>query len=260
MRVISLYSGSSGNCTLIEAGEHTVLLDAGGSAKALITALEGVGSNIMRVTDIFITHEHSDHTHALAALLKKHPCRVHITDPSADALNIPENTLLSTCLVRHGAEFSYELGELHIDAFPVPHDSFACVGYKFTYQGKSVGIVTDIGYVTQTVYDCLCGCHAVMIEANHDREMVRRGSYPAMLKARILSGGGHLSNDDCAEISGAWARQGTKKLLLAHLSEENNTPDIALETVKKATDPYGVDVCAAKRDEPTVLLDSNDNT
>ncbi len=255
MKVISLYSGSSGNCTLIEAGESTVLVDAGGSARALVTALERIGSSILRVTDIFITHEHGDHTHALSALLKKHPCRIHITDPSANALQIRENCLLDACLVRHGTEYSYDLGELHIDAFPVPHDSFACVGYKFTYHGESVGIVTDIGYVTQTVYDCLCGCHAVMIEANHDREMVRCGSYPAALKARILSGGGHLSNDDCAEISGAWARQGTKKLMLAHLSEENNTPEIALQTVKRATDPYGVDVCAAKRDEPTVLIE-----
>ncbi|MBE6582519.1 MAG: MBL fold metallo-hydrolase [Ruminococcaceae bacterium] len=259
MRVISLYSGSSGNCTLIEAGEHTVLLDAGGSAKALIAALESVGSTIHRVTDIFITHEHGDHTHALSTLLKKHPCRVHMTEQSANAMNIQKNSILDTCLIRHGAEFTYDVGELHIEAFPVPHDSHACVGYRFTYLGTSVGIVTDIGYVTQTVYDCLCGCEAVIIEANHDREMVRCGNYPAALKSRILSGGGHLSNDDCAEISGAWARQGTKKLMLAHLSEENNTPDIALETVKKSTDPYGVDVCAAKRDEPTVLLESNDN-
>ena len=235
MRVISLYSGSSGNCTLIEAGENTFLVDAGGSAKALATALESIGSGIDRVSDIFITHEHSDHTHALSTLIKKHPCRVHITDPSVKAI--------------------IDIGGCNILAFPVPHDSRACVGYKFTYGDTSIGVVTDIGYVTQPVYDNLCGCQAVIIEANHDREMVRCGSYPAVLKARILSGGGHLSNDDCAEISGAWARQGTKKLMLAHLSEENNTPTIALETVKKATDPYGVDVCAAKRDEPTVLIE-----
>ena len=253
MRVISLYSGSSGNCTLIEAGENTFLVDAGGSAKALATALESIGSGIDRVSDIFITHEHSDHTHALSTLIKKHPCRVHITDPSADALNLC--SALDSCLVRHGTEFSCDIGGCNILAFPVPHDSRACVGYKFTYGDTSIGVVTDIGYVTQPVYDNLCGCQAVIIEANHAREMVRCGSYPAVLKARILSGGGHLSNDDCAEISGAWARQGTKKLMLAHLSEENNTPTIALETVKKATDPYGVDVCAAKRDEPTVLIE-----
>ncbi len=256
MRVISLYSGSSGNCTLIEAGENTFLIDAGGSAKALTAALEKVGVDLCRISDIFITHEHGDHTHALSALLKKHPCRVHITEPSADALNIP-CVALENCLVRHGTEFSLDVGDCHITAFPVPHDSRACVGYRFTYGDTSVGVVTDIGYVTQTVYDSLCGCQAVIIEANHDREMVRCGSYPAVLKARIISGGGHLSNDDCAEISGAWARQGTKKLMLAHLSEENNTPDIALKTVKAATDPYGVTVCTAKRDEATVLLESN---
>lgn len=252
MRVISLYSGSSGNCTLIEAGENTFLVDAGGSAKSLAAALESIGSDIDRVSDIFITHEHGDHTHALSALIKKHPCRVHITVPSAEALNIC--SAIESCIIRHETEFSCDIGGCNILAFPVPHDSRACVGYRFTYGDTSVGIVTDVGYVTQTVYDSLCGCQAVIIEANHDREMVRCGSYPAPLKARILSGGGHLSNDDCAEISGAWARQGTKKILLAHLSEENNSPEAALATVRKATDPYGVDVCAAKRDEPAVLL------
>ncbi len=255
MRVISLYSGSSGNCTLIEAGKNTFLIDAGGSAKALVCALDKLGVDLDHVSDIFITHEHGDHTHALSVLLKKHPCRVHITEPSADALGICP--ALESCIVRHGTEFSCDIGGCNISAFPVPHDSRACVGYRFTYGDTSVGVVTDIGYVTQTVYDSLCGCQAVIIEANHDREMVRCGSYPAALKARILSGGGHLSNDDCAEISGAWARQGTKKLMLAHLSEENNSPEIALETVRKATDPYGVSVCTAKRDEATVLLESN---
>lgn len=258
MRVISLYSGSSGNCTLIETKESTFLVDAGGSAKALIGALDKLGSGIDRVSDIFITHEHSDHTHALSALLKKHPCRVHITEQSAEALNACD--VLEDHLVRHETSFQLDMGECHIEAFPVPHDSRACVGYRFEEGGVSVGVVTDIGYVTQTVYDRLCGCEAVIIEANHDREMVRCGSYPAALKARILSGGGHLSNDDCAEISGAWARQGTKRILLAHLSDENNTPSTALEAVRAATDPYGVTVCAAKRDEPTVLLESNDNT
>ena len=253
MRVISLYSGSSGNCTLIEAGENSFLVDAGGSAKALACALDKLGVALESISDIFITHEHGDHTHALAALIKKHQCRVHITEPSADALNVCP--ALESCLVRHGTEFAFEVGGCRITAFPVPHDSRACVGYKFTYGDTSVGVVTDIGYVTQTVYDNLCGCEAVIIEANHDREMVRCGSYPAALKARILSGGGHLSNDDCAEISGAWARQGTKKILLAHLSEENNTPKTALAAVRAATDPYGVTVCAAKRDEPTVLLE-----
>lgn len=253
MKVISLYSGSSGNCTLIEAGESVFLIDAGGSAKALISSLDKLGIDLCRVSDIFITHEHGDHTHALSALIKKHPCRVHITEMSANAMNITCDAL-DKCLVRHGAEFALEIGGCKITAFPVPHDSSACVGYRFDLDGASVGIVTDIGYVTQTVYDSLCGCEAVMIEANHDREMVRHGSYPAVLKARILSGGGHLSNDDCAEISGAWARQGTKKILLAHLSEENNTPDTALSAVRKATDPYGVTVSAAKRDDITVLL------
>ena len=259
MKVISLYSGSSGNSTLIETESECFLVDAGGSAKSLISALADVGSDISKVTDIFITHEHGDHTHALSALAKKYNLRVHIVSQCADMLNSTCDAL-NGCLVRHDTSFTLDIGNCKITAFPVPHDSRACVGYKFTCGSESVGIVTDIGYVTQEVYDNLCGCRSIVIEANHDREMVRCGSYPAVLKARILSGGGHLSNDDCAEISGAWARQGTKRILLAHLSDENNRPELAIATVRKATDPYGVTVTAAKRDEPTVLLENNDNT
>ncbi len=252
--VISLYSGSSGNSTLVVTPDGSFLVDAGGSARALCEALSSVGGDIADITDIFITHEHGDHTQSLGVLLKKHPCRVHMHALCAESMAVKEGSPLSLCLALHGGSLSYDIGETRVESFPVPHDSAACVGYKFTYRSCSVGIVTDIGYVTQEVYDVLCGCEAVVIEANHDREMVRRGSYPAALKSRILSGGGHLSNDGCAEISGALCRQGTKYLLLAHLSEENNTPDLALTAVKKETDPYGATVLAACRHTSTVLI------
>lgn len=253
MRVINLFSGSSGNCTLVTAGGKALLIDAGGSAKAVCDALEAVGSSIELVSDIFITHEHSDHTHALEVLVKKHPCRVHMVSGAADALEIREGSALSYCLVRHDGEFIFDIGGVTVEAFYVPHDSASCVGYKISVGGISAGVVTDIGYVSQRVYDCLCGCRAVMIEANHDREMVRQGSYPAVLKRRILSGGGHLSNDECAEISAALARKGTKSLMLAHLSEENNTPQTACQAVERSVSEYGVKVVCAKRDEPTEL-------
>ena len=243
MKVISLYSGSQGNSTLVDTGTTRLLIDAGGSYKALTDALCRAGYHISEISDIFITHEHSDHTHALPVLLKKHQIRIHMTSPTAEALGIEKGSPLDICTVRYGNEFEVTLSDgTRISSFLAPHDSVCCVGYRIDNGEDSVGVVTDIGYVTQRVYDCLCGCKAVVIEANHDKEMVRCGSYPAALKRRILSGGGHLSNDDCAEISAALARKGTKNILLAHLSLENNTENVALETVNKAVSDYGVKV------------------
>lgn len=254
MRAVSLFSGSCGNCTYIDLGKKKILIDAGGSAKAIVQALCRIGSDMGMISDIFITHEHSDHTHALNVLLKKYPVKVHITESTAKAMEIKENTLLSYCAQIHGNEFEYELFDgCLINAFSVPHDSKACVGYKITNNGQSIGIATDLGYVTQRVYDTLCGCRAVMIEANHDTDMVREGNYPQSLKARILSGGGHLSNTDCAEICAALARKGTASILLSHLSKENNTPVRAYDTVYSSIKKYGVKLAVADRDCPTEL-------
>ena len=254
MRAINLFSGSTGNCKFIDTGKKRFLIDAGGSAKAICQALEDIGSDIALINGIFITHEHSDHTHALEVLLKKYPVPVHIMKSTYNALKVKEGTVLYTCAVLHDGEYVEDVGDgCKIEAFFVPHDSVCCVGYKITTDDDSVGIVTDIGYVTQRVYDCLCGCKSVMIEANHDIDMVKQGCYPDSLKRRILSGGGHLSNRDCAQISGALARQGTKNILLMHMSLENNKPELALNEVCGSVNAYGVSVSVASADTPTVL-------
>ncbi len=252
---MSLFSGSKGNCTLVDTGEARLLIDAGGSAKAITDALAKVGYRLEDIDAVFVTHEHGDHTGGLAALVKKHPIPVHMMRASAEAPCLPEASPLCRCLVVHEGEFVLPIGENDtVEAFFAPHDSVCCVGYRITCGGTSVGIATDLGYVTQRVYDRLRGCESVVLEANHDRDMVKNGPYPASLKRRILSGGGHLSNDDCAEVAGALARSGTRTILLAHLSKENNTPSCALCAVKQAVDEYGVTVLAAAPDEPTVLV------
>ena len=255
LRVISLFSGSKGNCTLIDTGHTRFLIDAGGSAKAITEALEQVGYSLSDIAAIFITHEHSDHTHGLGVLTKKRPIPVHLTEASAKALAPAKDSPLWACLVTHPAEYTVSLEDgCEVEAFAAPHDSVCCVGYRITCCGGTVGVATDLGYVTQRVYDRLLGCEAVILESNHDRDMVKNGPYPAALKQRILSGGGHLSNDDCAEVAGALARGGTKAILLAHLSQENNTPEAAVHTVLQAVERYGVTVTAACPDGPTVLV------
>ncbi len=255
LRVISLFSGSKGNCTLIDTGRTRILIDAGGSTKAISEALQKAGYALSDIAAVFITHEHSDHTHGLAVLAKKYRLPIHMTEASAKMLHPADHSPLAACLVTHPPEYRLQLDEdSEIEAFAAPHDSVCCVGYRVSCRGFAVGIATDLGYVTQRVYDRLLGCKAVVLESNHDRDMVRNGSYPAALKQRILSGGGHLSNDDCAEAAGALARGGTKAFLLAHLSQENNTPEAAVTTVLRSVSHYGVTVCAASPDEPTILL------
>ena len=255
LHVISLFSGSRGNCTLIDTGRTRILIDAGGSAKAIADALGKVGYRLEDIAAVFVTHEHGDHTAGLTALAKKYRIPVHMMRASAEALCLSEECQLCQCLVLHEGEYVLSLdGESTVEAFFAPHDSVCCVGYRITHNGISVGIATDLGYVTQRVYDRLRGCQAVVLESNHDREMVKNGPYPAHLKRRILSGGGHLSNEDCAEAAGALARSGTRSLLLAHLSLENNTPDAACRAVLQSVGEYGVSVLAACPNEPTVLI------
>ncbi len=255
IELINLFSGSKGNCTFIRAGKNKILIDAGGTAKAIEGALHNLGVGMEDISAVFVTHEHSDHTHALPVLAKKYRMPVHMIKQSAAMLGICRNTPLFECLIMHEDEFRLELdGGAEIEAFCTPHDSVRCVGYRVSLAGHSVGVATDLGYVTQRVYDMLYGCDAVMLESNHDRDMVKNGKYTEALKKRILSDGGHLSNDDCAEIAAALARSGTHAFMLAHLSKENNTPEAALKTVKNSLCGYGASVVVADQENITVLV------
>lgn len=259
LSVVSLFSGSKGNCTLVIAGKDRILIDAGRTAKAVVCALGSVGCEMEKINAIFVTHEHCDHISALPVLAKKYGTPIHMTKRSAEAMTVAESSPLVGCLRLHDGEFSVTLpGGAEVNAFDVPHDSRECVGYRITFEGCSIGVVTDIGYVTERVFNMLSGCDTVMIEANHDKEMVRNGRYPEQLKQRILSGGGHLSNGDCAELVSMLARNGTKHIILAHLSEENNTPRIALETVGRALGGSKAELTAACADKVTAVLCGSD--
>ena len=235
MKIISLYSGSKGNSTLISAGGANVLIDAGRSAGKLTEALAEVGFTPDDIDAIFITHEHTDHVSALEILLKKHPIPVHITEPSAEKLLAKRLSHVTENLVIHPPVFSEKVNGLSVTSFPTPHDSSCCVGYRLSFEmdGKehSIGFATDTGYVTDEIISGLTGCEWVIIEANHDVETLKCGRYPAELKRRILSKRGHLSNADCALLAARLVQSGTKSIMLAHLSEENNDPQIAYDEV-----------------------------
>ena len=256
-RIYTLYSGSGGNSTFIEAAGKRILIDAGKNAKALCSALCEIGSDISEIEAIFITHEHTDHISALEVISKKHSIPIHIMTKSAAKIDRCKDSFASRCLVRHDDEYEVSLGDLSMRAFKTPHDSLMSVGFRIDYTDAdgphSIGLATDIGYVTETISASLVGCEAVVLESNHDVEMLKNGSYPFDLKKRILSQRGHLSNKDSAEFAAYLAANGTRAFLLAHLSEENNTPDTALDEYTSAIADPSIFIDVASPDTPTQL-------
>lgn len=258
MKIISLYSGSKGNSTLISAGGTTVLIDAGQSARRLKEALNSVGYSPDNVDAIFITHEHTDHISALEVLLKKHPIPVHVAQMSAERLLSTGLTHVCSNLRVHPPVFTEKVGALTVTSFPTPHDSKCSVGYRISCSGGDVGYATDIGYVTDDILSGLMGCRSVIIEANHDVEMLKCGSYPYDLKKRILSNRGHLSNADCALLAVRLAQAGTKNILLAHLSEENNDPAVAYDEVYSALGDPNLNLAVADQYTATFFVDEKE--
>ncbi|MBQ9428456.1 MAG: MBL fold metallo-hydrolase [Clostridia bacterium] len=252
LSVGTLYSGSKGNCTWIACGGDLVLIDAGRSAKSLCDGLRAVGLDIARVRAIFITHEHSDHIGALEMLSKKYDIPIHMAAPSAEKL-LPTTVYLQKNIILHPPLFSERVGGMTVSSFCTPHDSEMSVGYRIELaDGRRIGYATDIGHITDEISDGLAGAFAVVLESNHDPEMLQNGRYPLWLKARIASPRGHLSNTDCAAFLPRLAAGGTAHVLLAHLSAENNRPALALRTAQAACP--ALHILVAKEGEPTRLL------
>ncbi len=230
----SLFSGSSGNATYIGSGSDGILIDAGVSARALEQSLWRIGVNTENVKNIFITHEHSDHVKGLRVFTKKFPCRVFMTEGTYSALS--ETDALQNaeeCIVM--SENGTQIGNMLIKCFPISHDTKEPCGYTVELaNGKKMAVVTDLGVVTTEVLGAVLGAELVLIESNHDINMLQCGNYPYMLQRRILGAKGHLSNDACAEMCVKLVRQGATRLILGHLSKENNLPALAYQTAVSA--------------------------
>lgn len=250
LQVYTLFSGSSGNCVFVKYGDHCILVDAGGSAKRIVNALAEIGHSPEEIDAIFITHGHEDHISALRVLTKRVHMPVYLTSGAEKYVTVSD----AACLHIQPPLFEVQIGDIVVRSFATPHDSDMSVGYVLTTPEGRVGIATDIGYVSPDVQSALMGCEYVMLEANHDEEMLRYGEYPAMLKRRIFSMLGHLSNAQCACFARELVENGTRELLLAHLSKENNTPELALRTVADALRGTSCHLQVASRSVPTALL------
>lgn len=238
MRLVVFASGSSGNCALVRGGNTNVLIDAGISLRRIREGLRQEGLSLEDVAGVLITHEHSDHVSALKMMAKYSAVPVYAPGTVAWHLagQMPE---LGERLRRIDENERFSLGEITVKAFPTPHDTDQSVGYRFEGEDRRLGFCTDTGHVSETMLEHLRGCQTALIEANHDLTMLRNGPYPLLLKRRILSERGHLSNDDCARLACDLAGSGTARLVLGHLSRENNTPSLARAAVRAVLDENG---------------------
>lgn len=249
----TLSSGSSGNCCWVKHGKCEFLIDAGISRRAISTALRSLGSDLSNISAVFVTHEHSDHVKGLPMLAKYEHLPIHAATETAQRLSGVD----PDCIVPHHPLFSVELSrEVKVESFVTPHDSRASVGYVITAGERRFALATDMGMCAKNVADALSGCEGVILEANYDAQMLKNGPYPIYLQERIASRWGHLENSESAKMAAYLALHGTRRILLAHLSEENNTPAKALDTVSAYLADHNIplDVEVAARHEPTRLI------
>lgn len=245
MEFFTLASGSSGNAALVRQQNTRLLIDAGISAKRIVQSLAETGLSLDMLDGILITHEHVDHVRGLQTLCKK--CAVPIFASRGTAQSL---TFAGSALRIFDAGECFMLGAFDVTTFPSSHDAADPVGYRLDCEDGSLGFLTDTGFVTNDAYDALLGVDTLLLEANHDVDMLQSGPYPYYLKKRIAGRHGHLSNAQAAAFAVDSVRCGTRDILLAHLSAENNTPAAAEYTVARALQQrgYNVRLCTAPRD------------
>jgi phosphoribosyl 1,2-cyclic phosphodiesterase len=224
VRFTSLGSGSSGNGLVVECGRTRVMMDCGFTLAGTRERLERAGLRASDITAIVVTHEHDDHLGGVARYAKRYAIPVYLTRGTAQWLPEDFPAVLVRCIDSHT---SFAVGDLCIEPFPVPHDAREPVQYAFTDGAVRLGVLTDLGTPTSHVQEKLSGCHALVIECNHDLDMLMNGAYPLGLKQRIAGRFGHLDNAAAGHLVTSLERSHLRHLVAAHLSQQNNTPALA---------------------------------
>ncbi len=232
MRFSVLGSGSKGNATYLEAAGTALLIDAGMSGIELQRRLAAIGVELSSVHAIFLTHEHNDHIHGAGVLSRRLNIPVFANPSTFSKADSTLNKLAAYKEFDTGAIFHFRNLEIH--PFSISHDAADPVGFRISDAKSSFGYCTDTGRVSQLMKQRLSACHALVIESNHDAEMLKKGSYPPYLKQRIRSSQGHLENEEAAAFMKDLLHDGLEHVVLAHLSEENNDPGIAYQVMKTA--------------------------
>ncbi|MBQ6559645.1 MAG: MBL fold metallo-hydrolase [Erysipelotrichaceae bacterium] len=238
IRIIPIGSGSTGNCFYIEIGGYRFLIDMGIGYKKVRDALAMHDRSLEEIDAIFLTHGHYDHVKAAEPITNHTVCKVYA---NRSVMYSIRKTKTERVVLNMYEDIELFPG-LTVRMFKVPHDFAYTCGYSFRTANRKVAYVTDCGRMKEQFLQELIGADVVIIESNHDVEMLKNGPYPKQLQARIRSEAGHLSNDECAETIAYLKEKGTSHFLLAHLSLHNNTPEIALETTRKRINDPEIDL------------------
>ena len=245
MRFASLGSGSRGNATLIEAGTTRILLDCGFSVAETQRRLARLGIEADELTAIIVTHEHGDHVGGVGPLARRFKLPVYLTHGTAHRANtgdLPQRH----CIDSHEA---FSIGDLQCQPFPVPHDAQEPVQFVFSDGRHRLGVLTDTGSITTHITDMLATCDAMLLECNHDEEMLAEGPYPPSLKTRVGGRFGHLSNGQAAELLHSLDTSALQHVVGAHLSDKNNTPWLARQALAGALGANHDEVWLAEQEE-----------
>ena len=240
MIVCPILSGSSGNATYVESGSTRVLIDAGAPGSNIESNLRRVGVNPETLTCLLATHAHQDHIRGIGVLSRRYNLPIYASVGVWEELLKPTGRTsigrISKCFIKvfqSAASDVLDLGNIKATYFSTPHDSSGSVGYVLSDGICRFGLATDFGHVTSMIRRQLLGCDVVLLEANYDREMLVHGPYPYQLQQRILGPLGHLDNEDAGRFAAELIRNGTKYIFLGHLSEQNNTQELAYHTVAR---------------------------
>lgn len=250
--VSALASGSKGNSIYIDGPDGSLLVDAGLSAREIMRRLGRIGASPERVAGLLVTHDHSDHLRGVRVLAKRLGITVYGTAATLRAAALPDT--VSIMEVKSGEDFT--VAGFIVKPFSLPHDAMDPVGYKLERDGLRIGIATDLGYTTALVKRRLAGCDMLVLESNYDERMLLEGPYPWFLKQRIRGRMGHLSNEASSQALDELLHPGLQSVILAHLSEVNNSPDAALDVACGAlgSKGCGLDLTAAGMAEPTPII------
>ncbi len=234
LRFASLGSGSRGNATLVEGGDTVVLIDCGFSLREAERRLERLGRSPDDLAAVLVTHEHGDHLQGVFPLARKYGLPVYMTPGTALSCRPPRDVRIDTI----DAQCSFAVGELDIVPVAVPHDAREPVQFRMGHGGRTLGVLTDLGSISAHVVDSYRRCDGLLLEANHDPGMLASGPYPPFLKRRVGGDWGHLSNGQTARLLAHLETRCIQSLVLGHISEQNNDPELVAEAVA----PYTADI------------------
>lgn len=263
MRMMSIASGSSGNCIYVGTEDTHLLIDTGVSCKKINEGLKELGLTGEDITAVLVTHEHSDHIGGLGVFLRKYKTPVYSAEETIDQIYQAKNIgkLPEGCFHPVKAEEPFEIGDVRIKPLAISHDAARPLAYRMDSGSASAAVVTDLGYYDNHLIDCLQGLNALLLEANHDLRMLEAGPYPYYLKKRIAGEYGHLSNEASGRFLDELIHDQMKKVLLGHISKENNMAPLALEAVRAEIEmspsswsAADVSMDSANRSQPSEII------